>query len=103
MDFDTEEYGSFGIAEEERFELPPDYRVVLLNDDYTTKEFVVYILMHVFQKTANDASRIMESVHKSGKGVAGVYTYDLAETRAQLTMSLARKEGYPLRCELEKA
>ncbi len=90
-----------GVAEDTRLAAPPEYRVILLNDDYTTKDFVVFVLEHVFHKDKAQAVQIMESVHRSGKGVAGVYTYDIAATRANMTMSMARKEGFPLRCELE--
>lgn len=82
---------------------PPDnYKVILLNDDYTTKEFVVYILMKVFHKSPADSVSIMESVHKTGKGVAGIYPYDIAATKANRTIELARKEEYPLSCTIEK-
>ena len=91
-----------GVAEDTRLDAPPEYRVILLNDDYTTKDFVVYVLERVFHKDKTQAVQIMESVHRSGRGVAGVYTYDIAATRAQMTMSMARQEGFPLRCELER-
>lgn len=81
---------------------PKNYKVVLFNDDYTTKEFVVYILEKVFHKNQMDATQIMESVHKTGRGIAGVYTFDIAATRRQLAIELARKEGFPLRVELEE-
>ena len=81
---------------------PSYYKVVLFNDDYTTKEFVVDVLCKVFHKNSSDAVKIMESVHKSGRGVAGVYIYDIAATRRDLTISMARRLGFPLRCELEE-
>ncbi|MFA6936996.1 MAG: ATP-dependent Clp protease adaptor ClpS [Treponema sp.] len=90
-----------GIAEATKLEFPPDYKVVLYNDDYTTKEFVVEILETVFHKETSDAVEIMESVHNKGKGVAGIYTYDIAVTRAALTVQIARQNGFPLRCEAE--
>ena len=92
-----------GVALDDDVQLPPDYKVILLNDDYTTKDFVVYILQRVFNKTARQATQIMEDVHRSGKGVAGIYTYDIAASRAQMTINLARSEGFPLRCEVEQA
>ena len=83
--------------------LPPsDYKVVLYNDDYTTKDFVIYVLRTVFHKTVTEAIQTMELVHKRGRGVAGVYSYDIAMTRRQMTINLARSEGFPLRCELEE-
>ncbi len=81
---------------------PSNYKVILFNDDYTTKEFVVQILQQVFHKNSADAVKIMESVHKTGRGIAGVYPYDIAATRRQITINLARKEGFPLRCEMEE-
>jgi ATP-dependent Clp protease adaptor protein ClpS len=99
-DFEDEnEAGSDSAVE---FELPPKYKVVLLNDDFTTKDFVVYVLVDIFKKSELDAERIMESVHRSGKGVAGVYPYDIAATKARMTMDKARGNGFPLKCVLEK-
>jgi len=90
-----------GVAEEIEIKLPPEYKVVLFNDDYTTKDFVVEVLEQVFHKNVADAIAIMESVHHTGSGVAGVYTYDIAATRASLTEQLARERGFPLRCEAQ--
>ena len=75
---------------------PKMYQVLLHNDDYTTMEFVVNILMTVFHKTADQA------VHKRGKGIAGVYPHEIAETKVDKTHFLAREAGYPLRCTLEE-
>lgn len=91
-----------GLAEKTRTELPPLYKVVLFNDDFTTKDFVVSVLCHVFHKTKEQAVQIMESVHKSGKGIAGVYSFDIAATRAQTAMHYARQAGFPMRCGLEQ-
>lgn len=81
---------------------PEQFKVVLLNDDFTTKEFVVLILMTIFHKNESDAVRIMEDVHQKGRGVVGVYTYDIAITRVQQVHENARMNGFPLRCILEK-
>lgn len=81
---------------------PPEYKVILLNDDFTTMEFVVLVLQRVFHLDFAKAEKIMLSVHKTGSGVAGVYTYDIAATRAEMAVSMARKEGFPLRVELQK-
>ncbi len=81
---------------------PDQYRVVLLNDDYTTKDFVVAVLTAIFHKSMEDAVRIMEDVHKKGRGTVGVYTYDIAATRAAQVHANARANGFPLKCELEK-
>lgn len=103
-DMNRSQDSSVAVSSGEKTKLaPPDnYKVLILNDDYTTKEFVVYILMKVFHKSPGDAVVIMESVHKTGKGVAGVYTYDIAVTKANQTMNLARKESFPLSCTIEK-
>jgi ATP-dependent Clp protease adaptor protein ClpS len=82
---------------------PPLFKVLLHNDDYTTKEFVVQILQHVFHKEATEAVQIMLHVHKKGIGVAGVYTYEVAETKVALVESLAREHEFPLKCTMEEA
>ncbi len=80
---------------------PPLYKVLLLNDDYTPMEFVLYVLMRFFRKGAAEANRVMLEAHQKGVGVAGVYTFEIAETKVAQTMSAARQEGHPLRLELE--
>src|SRR5574344_612676 len=82
------------VEEATKIELPPDYKVILYNDDYTTKDFVVDVLETVFHKTTSEAITIMESVHKTGRGVAGIYSYDIAMTRASLTVQLARAQHH---------
>ncbi|PIU31193.1 MAG: ATP-dependent Clp protease adapter ClpS [Syntrophobacteraceae bacterium CG07_land_8_20_14_0_80_61_8] len=82
---------------------PPMFRVLLHNDDYTTMEFVVDILRRVFHKPIEEATRIMFSVHKSGTGVCGTYTEEVAETKVELVHHLARKNGFPLLCTMEQA
>ena len=81
---------------------PSYYKVYLLNDDYTTMEFVVEILEKVFRKPLMEATEIMLHVHRSGKGLAGVYTKDIAETKINTVQSLAQERGYPLKCSMEK-
>lgn len=78
------------------------YRVLLHNDDYTTMEFVVEVLVHIFHKTIEDATRIMLNVHEKGIGVCGVYTFEVAETKVDSVHSIARDHGFPLRCSMEK-
>lgn len=90
-----------GIAEKQKIVEPCKYKVILYNDDYTTKDFVVSILKDVFNKSLNDAVVVMESVHTTGKGVAGIYYYDIAMTKIKRTMELARKNDFPLRCGIE--
>jgi ATP-dependent Clp protease adaptor protein ClpS len=84
-------------------EEPPLYKVVLLNDDYSTMDFVVHILETVFQKTPAEAYRIMMAVHLNGNGLAGIYPWEIADTKAETVASLAREAGYPLRATLEEA
>lgn len=80
---------------------PKQYLVIFHNDDFTTMDFVVMVLMRIFRKSETDARRIMLEVHIKGKGVAGRYTYDIAKTKANQTMRLARSNGYPLRLTVE--
>jgi ATP-dependent Clp protease adaptor protein ClpS len=87
---------------EEDLDEPSMYRVLLLNDDYTTMEFVVQVLMHVFHKPVEEATRIMLNVHKQGFGVCGVYTFEVAETKVEMVHSLAHEYGFPLKCTMEK-
>ena len=79
------------------------YRVILHNDDYTTREFVVEVIMKVFRKPVMEATQIMMKVHTSGKGTVGVYTYDIASTKIQQVHKLARAREFPLKCTMEKA
>lgn len=81
---------------------PAMYRVLLHNDDYTTMEFVVEILILVFKKSPEDAVRIMLNVHHKGIGICGVYTYDVSETKVNTVHDLARQHGFPLKCTMEK-
>ena len=88
---------------EEELEEPPMYKMLLHNDDYTTMEFVVEVLRKVFHKSPAEATRIMLLVHKSGTGVCGVYTAEMAETKVEMVHHLARKSGFPLQCSMEEA
>lgn len=81
---------------------PSLYKVLLLNDDYTPMDFVVYILEHFFNKPREEATRIMLHVHQKGVGVCGVYTYEVAETKVAQVMSFARQHQHPLQCTMEK-
>lgn len=80
----------------ERVNIPRRYKVLMHNDDYTPMEFVTHVLEDIFHKSPAEASRIMLQVHKSGIGVAGVYSREVAETKAALTMDIARSVNYPL-------
>ncbi|MBB4659918.1 ATP-dependent Clp protease adapter ClpS [Parvularcula dongshanensis] len=81
---------------------PSLYKVLLLNDDYTPQEFVVWLLEAVFQKGREEATRIMLHVHQTGIGICGVYTYEVAETKVAQVMELARRNEHPLQCTMEK-
>lgn len=83
-------------------EEPPMYRVMLLNDDYTTMEFVVEVLIYVFQKSPEEAARIMLNVHRNGVGVCGTYPYEVAETKVNTVETLARENQFPLKCIMER-
>jgi len=82
---------------------PPMYHVVLLNDDYTSMEFVVKVIQQVFGHSAVQASRLMMEVHTKGRAVAGTFIRDIARTKAETVMQMAFKENYPLKCILEAA
>ncbi len=81
---------------------PSLYRVLLLNDDYTPMEFVVLVLQDVFNKTREDAMRIMLHVHNQGVGECGIYPFEVAETKVTRVMDTARKNQHPLQCVMEK-
>ena len=83
--------------------VPKRYRVVLFNDDYTTMEFVVFVLESVFRKSPAEAMQIMLKVHKEGSGVAGVYSREIAETKVRKVHELAKSESFPLRAAMEEA
>jgi ATP-dependent Clp protease adaptor protein ClpS len=81
---------------------PNLYRVLLLNDDYTPMEFVVHVLERFFNKSREDATRIMLHVHQNGVGECGVFTYEVAETKVTQVMDFSRKQQHPLQCVMEK-
>ena len=81
---------------------PSMYKVLMLNDDYTPMEFVVHVLERYFQKSTEEATRIMLHVHQKGVGICGVFTFEVAETKVNQVMELARKNQHPLQCTLEK-
>ena len=82
---------------------PKKYKVLLLNDDYTSMEFVVDILMNVFRKSFNEAETIMLDIHEKGKGVCGIYTYEIAESKVLTVHRRAKDSGFPLKCTMEEA
>jgi ATP-dependent Clp protease adaptor protein ClpS len=85
-----------------RTQKPAFYRVLLLNDDYTPMEFVVYVLERFFQKSREEATTIMLHVHQHGVGVCGVFPYEVAETKVAQVLDLARRHEHPLQCTMEK-
>ena len=90
------------VDEDIQLKEPPMYCCILLNDDYTPMDFVVNILMEVFDKSEHEAQQIMMSVHKNGSGVCGIYTYEIAETKMKQTEMIAEKNGFPLTCVIEE-
>jgi len=93
------------VLEEEATSLdePPRFRVLLHNDDFTTMDFVVYVLVQVFHRSEDDAFRLMIQVHSQGVGLAGIYTHEIAETKVAQTIGLARAHEFPLLCTMEEA
>jgi ATP-dependent Clp protease adaptor protein ClpS len=101
-----EREGHAGIVVEEaapEVKEPPLYRVVLLNDDYTPMDFVVEVLERFFQMDRESATRVMLEVHMKGKGVCGVFTYEIAETKVAQVVGYSRDNQHPLMCTLEQA
>ncbi len=93
-----------GIKEkqEDKTKEPDLFKVVLLNDDYTTMDFVVWVIQKVFHKPAAEATKVMMDVHKKGRGVVGRFPYDIARTKAVQVKQLAKENEYPLECVIEK-
>lgn len=81
---------------------PKKYKVLMYNDDFTTMEFVVAVLMDIFNKTIDEASYIMMEVHNKGKGIAGVYPFDIAISKLNKAQTLAKKEGFPFKLSVEE-
>ncbi|WP_135209647.1 ATP-dependent Clp protease adapter ClpS [Vitreimonas flagellata] len=94
--------GRVGAKTLTRTKKPSLYRVLLLNDDYTPMEFVIYVLERFFQKNRDEATTIMLHVHQNGVGVCGVFTYEVAETKVAQVLDLARRHEHPLQCTMEK-
>jgi len=90
------------IRERQKVSAPSLYKVFLLNDDYTTMDFVTLILENIFRKSPMEATRIMLHVHKNGKGLAGIFTREIAETKVASVDEQSRENGFPLKCSMEK-
>lgn len=102
-DFPENERDSEVITESDiKLEKPKLFKVILHNDDFTTMEFVMFILSHVFLREEPEAFAIMMKVHQEGIGVAGIYTYEVATMKAEKAMNLARAREYPLFCSVEE-
>jgi ATP-dependent Clp protease adaptor protein ClpS len=93
--------GGVVLEERPKTKKPPLYKVLLHNDDYTTKEFVVMVLQQIFHHAESEAIRIMEHVHNTGIGVAGIFPFEVAETKAAKVAAVARRFEYPLQCTVE--
>jgi len=81
---------------------PKLYLVYMLNDDYTTWDFCLRIITGVFHKSLEEADKITQDIHKKGKGLCGIYTYEIAETKAKTVEHQARREGFPMKCSVEE-
>ena len=82
---------------------PKNYKVIMHNDDYTTMEFVIEVLVRIFNKSIKDAEKIMLDVHRNGRGISGIYSYDIAVTKVATAMSMAKSEGFPFKLTTEEA
>lgn len=100
-DFQKQAVSSDVFSEEQSFELPPECKVIFFNDNYTTMDFVTEVLVSIFNKSHAEAEALMLAVHNNGSAVVGTYTYDIAVSRTNLTKSIAKKNGFPLRVEVE--
>ncbi|MGB7203085.1 MAG: ATP-dependent Clp protease adaptor ClpS [Pyrinomonadaceae bacterium] len=96
--------GGIGVLPEKktRLEKPKLFKVILHNDDFTTMDFVVFVLEYIFSRSEAEAVTVMLSVHNSGKGVAGIYPYEIANMKSQKAMNLAKSREYPLLCTVEE-
>lgn len=81
---------------------PKQYKVIMHNDDYTSMEFVIEVLVRIFNKKLEEAQKVMLDVHKAGKGIAGIYSYDIAMTKANTAMNWAKEEGFPFKLSVEE-
>jgi ATP-dependent Clp protease adaptor protein ClpS len=96
-----EREGGTALQERPKVERPKRFKVLLFNDDYTTKEFVIQLLESVFGKSPSEAMQLMTQIHNSGMGVAGVYVLEIAETKVAAVHRLAEQRGFPLRAASE--
>jgi len=90
------------LLEETKVKYPKKYKVIMLNDNYTSMDFVVDILMNIFHKSYEDAQNIMLEIHKKDKAVCGIYTYEIAETKVMQVATKAKESGFPLKAVMEE-
>ncbi len=93
--------GSTATIEKTKFQIPKKYKVLLHNDDYTTMEFVIFILQSIFHKNTDEANNIMLEVHLKGIGICGIYNKDIAESKCKKVLELAEAYSHPLICTIE--
>lgn len=86
-----------------KLEVPSKYKVIMHNDDFTTMDFVVIVLQDVFMKNEDEAERLMLEVHHKGQAVVGIYSFDVATTKAERAMEMAKQQGFPFRLTVEQA
>jgi ATP-dependent Clp protease adaptor protein ClpS len=103
VDGDTDDQVGVATRTRAKPKKPSQYKVLLLNDDYTPMEFVVMVLKRFFRMDMEEATRVMLHVHQRGVGVCGVFPYEVAETKVNQVMDFARQNQHPLQCTLEKA
>jgi len=99
---DIEEGGEVLVEKKTKLEKPKLFKVILHNDDFTTMEFVVFVLQYVFNRSESEAFSVMLKVHNEGLGVAGIYPYDIANMKSEKATNLARAREYPLLCTVEE-
>lgn len=99
---DSENDSAVLTESETKLEKPKLYKVILHNDDFTTMEFVVFILQHVFKRSDEEAFSIMLKVHNEGIGIAGIYSYEIANMKAEKAMNISKSNEYPLLCTVEE-
>lgn len=93
-----------GLEKEKiKIKKPSKFKVIMYNDDFTSMDFVIYILVKIFNKDNDEAFKLMMNVHKGGSAIVGVYSYDIAKTKVEKSLSLAKYEGYPFRIKVEEA
>lgn len=105
-DYNNKDFGNklseVVLEEKPKLKKPPLYKVIMLNDDYTPMEFVVEMLQTYFSKSSEEATKIMLHIHQKGIGICGLYTYEIAESKAHKVLERARKDQHPLQLKVEK-